>query len=165
MGTLDPTSRVGSVRRTAVGGGGVSPAEPGLPADGHQRRPTRDEVDLSAPAVALRKLVRERILSATRRRLGPAAATARPTVRPVEIAFAGARDLDAYVGQIRARQALLIASSGEHRTPHAAARLLHRAALDGLSMTLELLHEVDRLDGDAWRAVVAIHHAMLAHAG
>lgn len=166
MGTLDPTSRVGTVRRTAAGGGGAPPAEPRAPVSAQRRRaPTRDEVALSAPSEALRKLVRERILSATRRRLGPKPSSVRPTVRPVEIAFAGAPDLDAYVGQIRARQALLLASSGERLAPPEASRVMREAALDGLAMSLDLLHEVGRLDAETWRAVVAIHHAMLAHGG
>ena len=152
------------MRRTAAGGGGE--ALPGPPVAAGRRSDSeraRDEVNLSSPDEALRKLVRERILSATRRRLAPMGASARPTVRPVEIAFASASDLEAYVGQIRARQALLIASSGERLSPPDAACLIREAALEGLANALDLLHEVERLDAHTWRSVVAIHHTMLAH--
>jgi len=120
---------------------------------------------LTSPPVALRRLIRERVLTATRRALGcdrhgPGFHVAQPSVQPGDVAFAEGQDVDQFAGRLLSEQHLLAA----HRAGEWGVEQVHaamdRALDDGLAQVLDLLHELDDLDETAWRTVVAVHRAI-----
>ena len=107
---------------------------------------------LTEPRLATLRLLRQRILARTRRELDL------PNHAPPGIEFAGGGSSDAtvFVGRLLSDQNLLAGSRRAAWEPARVALALENGMTDGLSETLEVLHEVGELDADAWQLVCGV---------
>lgn len=127
------------------GSGGDHGVEPAL-------RAGRDRVELSTRAAAVLQVLRERVLHHTRTLLEHPE-TGHPR------AFAHADDLDrpaAFLGRLLSDQNLLAAARAGLWAPERIRRVVADAITLGAGDTLDVLHDVDRLDAEAWAAVEAV---------
>jgi len=125
-----------------------------------------DGVVYSGHTRAVRGLVRERVLAATRAALSVHREGMAPAA-PVHFAAVRAdEDAEAFAGRLRSEQNLLLAAAKAERctlpsTPAAVRALLDDAAIEGMSEALDILHTVGELTEDVWRTVTTTCNGMV----
>lgn len=142
-----------AVQSTLFGGGHSVPEGPRW-AQGRRPGPEKrrlDQAEFTAPRRATLRLLRERILENTRLALelrdnytGP-----RFITREVERA-------DLFVSRLLSDQNLLASRRGGDWSPARIRHALEQGMTQGMSETLEILHELDELDETSWALVCDI---------
>jgi hypothetical protein len=143
--------QIGPIARSQFGGGHAAGATPGggAPAGGSEPRSTRiplDDVVLTEPRFAALRLLRQRVLERTREALE----LPRTTAPAVVFADAPGPRADVFVGRLLSEQHLLAARRHDTWSEPRIAAALEEGITSGTAETLEVLHDVGRLDADTW---------------
>ena len=151
------SGEIGPVHGSKFGGGygtggyGGAAAEPDAAAPKARRR-RLDQVVLTKPRKAALRLLRERILEATRQALDS------PGSRPQQFGFAASPvdSAEVYVGRLLSEQNMLAAPRREQWPEHRVAAALETGMTDGLAETMDILHDVGELDAESWGLVCGV---------
>lgn len=111
-----------------------------------------DQIELTEPHRAVLALLRERVLQGTRRRLE----LPRSSLSTVSLPPAPDGDARTFVGRLLSDQNLLAARRRDGWGRRRIAAALEDGTTDGLSETLEVLHDVGALDETSWRLVCGV---------
>jgi len=143
--------QIGPVARSQFGGGHAAGATPGAaaPSGSGETRSARiplDDVVLTEPRLAALQLMRHRVLERTREGLD-LPRTASHAIAFADVSYPRA---DLFVGRLLSDQNLLASRRRDSWPEARIAAVLEEGITSGVAETLEVLHEVGKLDADTW---------------